>query len=94
MPRVVEFREIVRHAASPVKITAKLVSRALTVLWKLAVQHCPAFEFVGLDIFVDWVKDGRAKGYTGQPTELDLVEMFSKCPAMTSPLRSNFSSIV
>ena len=79
-PPIVKFREIVRHAASPVKPTAKLISRALTVLWKEAIQRCPAFEFVGLESFVDQVRSWRNEGYTGTPTELDLVKMFPNVP--------------
>ena len=90
VPQVVKFREIVRHAASPVKITAKFVSRALTVLWKLAVTHCPAFEFVGLESFVDRVREWRTRGYTGTPTELDLVEMFPNVPRDDIPVAIQF----
>ena len=89
-PPVVKFREIVRHAASPVKITAKLVSRSLTVLWKEAVVHCPAFEFVGLESFVDQVRAWRQKGYRGTPTELDLVEMFPNVPREDIPVAVQF----
>ena len=83
---MMKFREIVRHAASPVKITAKFMSLALTVLWKLAVHHCPAFEFVGLEGFVPAVREWHRQGYSGVPTELDLVEMFPNVPRQDIPV--------
>ena len=89
-PPVMKFREIVHHTKSPVKITVKLVSRSLTVLWKEALKHCPAFEFVGLEHFVDKVCARRTKGYKGTPTELGLGEMFPNVPREDIPVSVQF----
>ena len=60
------------------------------MLWKLAVTHCPAFEFVGLGSFVDRVREWRSQGYAGTPTELDLVEMFPNVPRDDVPVAIQF----
>ena len=87
-PPVIKMREVLTYACHPFQKICKLMGRALTLLWKMAINVLKSRELIAMPQMLHTIKTwlsridvSRATG-TGLPfwTEMDVKEMFPEIP--------------
>ena len=87
-PPVIKMREVLTYACHPFQKKCKLMGRALTLLWKMAVDVLKSRELIAMPQMLHTIKqwlshvDKSPSTGTGEPfwTELDVKEMFPEIP--------------
>ena len=87
-PPGIKIREVLTYACHPFQKLCKLMGRALTLLWKTAVDVLGSRELIAMPHMVHTVKKWLSQVNTSQPagagmpfwTEMDVKEMFPEIP--------------
>ena len=87
-PPVIKMREVLTYACHPFQKQCKLIGRALTLLWKMAVDVLGSVELIAVPHMLHAVKKWLSQVNTSQSagagmpfwTEMDVKQMFLEIP--------------